>query len=115
MALMIMSANYIKSKMAQRKPISNSISLIYLRCNTDVMQDAHIPKGAIMAVDRSMKPRNGQVVIAIVDGELLVRRYFKKNYESKLTAPGYRMPEIVISTRIIIFGVVVSVVIQQKI
>ena len=47
----------------------------------DAMQDACIFDGDTLIVDRSVKLVNGRVIVAILNGELLVRR-FHKNFSS---------------------------------
>ena len=41
------------------------------------MVNAGIFKGDIAIVDKSVPPTNGKIVIAVVDGEMLIRRYEK--------------------------------------
>ena len=43
------------------------------------MKGAGIFPDDILVVDRSLKAENGKVVIAVIDGELTVKRYIKKN------------------------------------
>ena len=45
-----------------------------LRVSGNSMTGAGIHHGDILVVDRSVRPSNGQVVIAILDGELTVKR-----------------------------------------
>jgi len=47
----------------------------------DAMQEAGIFDGDTLIVDRSVKLVNGSVIVAILNGELLVRR-FHKNFSS---------------------------------
>jgi DNA polymerase V len=44
------------------------------RVSGDSMTGAGIHHGDILVVDRSVRPSNGQVVIAVIDGELTVKR-----------------------------------------
>jgi len=46
-----------------------------MKMNGSSMIDAGIYDGDILIVDRSIKPVNGKIVIAVVDGEMLIRRY----------------------------------------
>jgi DNA polymerase V len=41
------------------------------------MVNASIHDGDIVIVDRSIKPQSGKVIIAVVDGEMLIRRFEK--------------------------------------
>ncbi len=88
------------------------LSTYYFRCNSDAMIDAAITKGAILAVDRSISPRNGHIVVANVDGRFTVRYLQKNDYKAKLIAANKRYADIVMTRDMTIFGVVVSVVMQ---
>ena len=50
------------------------------------MRDAGIFDHDILIVDRSIKLANGQIIVAILNGELLVRR-FHKNFSSAFLIP----------------------------
>jgi len=41
----------------------------------EAMKKSGIFTGDLLIVDRSLKPKSGDIVIAELDGELLVRRY----------------------------------------
>ena len=90
------------------------LSTYYFRCNSDAMIDAAIMKGAILAVDRSILPSNGNIVVASVHGKFTVRYFQKNEYKSKLIAANRKYPDIVMNGDMVIFGVVVSVVMQMK-
>jgi DNA polymerase V len=42
--------------------------------NSDAMIGAGIYSGDVLIVDRSIKPVNGKIIVAILNGELLIRR-----------------------------------------
>lgn len=52
----------------------NKPSTIFMRVNGDAMIGAGISHGDVVIVDRSMKASNGKVVIASLNGEMLIRR-----------------------------------------
>jgi DNA polymerase V len=89
------------------------LSTFYFRCNSDAMVDAAIVQGAILAVDRSATPRNGDIVVASVEGKFTVRYLQRNEYKSKLIAANRKYADIVMNNDITIFGVVVSVVMQM--
>jgi DNA polymerase V len=89
------------------------LSTFYFRCNSDAMMDAAIVQGAILAVDRAIIPRNGDIVVASVEGKFTVRYLQRNEYKSKLIAANRRYADIVINNDITVFGVVVSVVMQM--
>ena len=55
--------------------IRNKPATFFMRVSGNSMINAGIYDGDIVIVDRSIKPQNGRVVIAVVDGEMLIRRY----------------------------------------
>ena len=54
--------------------IRDELSTFIVRVSGDSMQGAGIYDGDELIVDRSIEPRDGHVVIAIVDGEMTVKR-----------------------------------------
>ncbi len=54
--------------------IRNKPATFFFRMNSDAMIDAGIFSGDVLIVDRSVKAVNGKIVVAILNGELLVRR-----------------------------------------
>ena len=58
--------------------ISNRHSTYFMRVLANSMSDASIHDGDIVIVDRSIKAENGKIVIAVLDGEMLIRRFERK-------------------------------------
>lgn len=54
--------------------IRNKPATFFFRMNSDAMTDAGIFSGDVLIVDRSIKAMNGKIIVAILNGELLVRR-----------------------------------------
>lgn len=54
--------------------IRNKPATFFFRMNSDAMIDAGIHSGDVLIVDRSVKATNGKVIVAALNGELLVRR-----------------------------------------
>lgn len=57
--------------------VRNPPATFYVRVQGDSMHDALIFDGDILAVDRSIDPIPGRIVVAAVDGDLLVKRLNK--------------------------------------
>ena len=55
--------------------IRNKPATFFMKMNGSSMINAGIYDGDILIVDRSIKPVNGKIVIAAIDGEMLIRRY----------------------------------------
>ena len=74
------------------------------------MRDAGILPDDILIVDRSKQPTHNKIVIAAVDGELTVKRLFRRGERIKLLPDNPDYPEISINdeSQLIIWGVVVG-------
>ncbi len=55
--------------------IINKPATFFMRVSGNSMINAGIFDDDIVIVDKSIKPQNGKIVIAVLDGELLIRRY----------------------------------------
>ncbi|RPD43519.1 MULTISPECIES: LexA family protein [Chitinophagaceae] len=55
--------------------VKNKAYTFLLRVASNAMQEAGIQKGDVVVVDRVMEPKNGSVVIAALQDELIIRRY----------------------------------------
>jgi len=54
--------------------IRNKPATFFFRMNSDAMIEAGIHSGDVLIVDRSIKATSGKVIVAVLNGELLVRR-----------------------------------------
>src|SRR4051812_26458399 len=55
--------------------VSNKPATFFMRVSSDAMADAGIHHGDVVIVDRSIKAVSGKIVIAILHGEMLIRRF----------------------------------------
>jgi DNA polymerase V len=78
------------------------------------MKDAGINHGDILVVDRSLEAASGKIVIAIVNGELTVKRFVQSHASCQLVAANSDYPpvEITEDTDFSVWGVVTSVIHQ---
>lgn len=71
--------DYIEEKLDLNKHlIKHPAATFFVRASGNSMIDAGIHSGDILVVDRSLEPTNGNVVIAVVNGDLTVKRIQKK-------------------------------------
>ena len=95
--------------------IRNHLSTFLMKTSGDSMMDVGINDGDILVVDRSIEPKNRDIVIAILEGNLTVKRIlFKTNglvvLKSENTAcKDIKIPEF---ADLEIWGVVTSVIHQ---
>ena len=66
--------------------VKNKPATYFFRMKGDAMQEAGIFDKDVLIVDRSLKLANGKIIVAILNGELLVRR-FHKNFTSAFLIP----------------------------
>ena len=73
-------------------------------------------EGAVLIVDRAIQPKSSSIVIADVDGELMVKRFYKNGSVVKLLSENPAHAEITLSEgqELVIFGVVTYVIHQPK-
>lgn len=54
--------------------VKNRSSTFFMRVNSEVMAGAGIHCGDVLIVDRALEAKNGKIIIAVIGGELLIRR-----------------------------------------
>jgi len=77
--------------------VHNKPATFFFRMNSDAMMGAGIFSGDTLVVDRSIKPVSGKIIIAILDGELLVRRLHKNFNQLTLIAENKKFSDIQLS------------------
>jgi DNA polymerase V len=69
------SEHYIEGKLDLNEHlIKNPTQTFYVTVTGDSMSRAGIKPGATLIIDRAIEPRPGKIVIAIVNGEITVKR-----------------------------------------
>jgi len=94
--------------------IKNKPATYFFRMKGDAMKEAGIFDGDVLIVDRSVKLVNGKIIVAILNGELLVRR-FHKNFSSAFLIPEnnrYKSINLAEFSDFMLWGVVVYVIHQ---
>lgn len=83
-----------------------------LRVKGDSLKDAYIFSGDIVIVNPNLEPKNGQIVVAILDDAAVVKRFYKKKNEIELISENPEYDPIVINKKYPLFklvGIVVGV------
>lgn len=88
--------------------VKRPTATFYIKVAGESMRDAGIFPGDILVVDRGESPQHGHVVVAVVNGELTVKRLYRKGKTIRLDAenPAYPNIEIQGETELTIWGVV---------
>ena len=89
--------------------IRNRSATYLFRMKGDAMQEAGIFDGDILVVDRSLKLAEGKIIVAILNGELLVRRFHRNFFSAFLTPENNRYKPINLAefSDFVVWGVVV--------
>jgi len=74
--------------------IRNKPATFFMRVSGDAMIGAGIFNGDIVIVDRSVKPVSGKIVIAILNGEMLIRRLEKTFNKLRLIPETHKLVPI---------------------
>ena len=92
--------------------VQNKSATFFLRVKGDSMINAGIHDGDIIVVDRSVEPVDRSVVVAVIDGELTIKRLVKRNGVAELHAenPKYDPIRFKEGQELTIWGVVTSAV-----
>ena len=92
--------------------IQNKPATYFFRMRGDAMKDAGIFDNDILIVDRSLKLVNGKIIVAVLNGELLVRRFHKNFSSAFLIAENNRYKTINLAefTDFTVWGVVTYVI-----
>ena len=88
----------------------NKSATFFLRVKGDSMINAGIHDGDIIVVDRSIEPADRSVVVAVIDGELTVKRLIMANGTAELHAENRKYAPIQFKEgqELTIWGVVTS-------
>ena len=81
-----------------------------LRVKGDSLKDAFIFSGDIVIVNPNLEPKNGQIVVAILDDAAVVKRFYKKRSEIELVSENPEFKPIVIDKKYPSFKIVGIVV-----
>ncbi|MCA1788800.1 MAG: translesion error-prone DNA polymerase V autoproteolytic subunit [Thioalkalivibrio sp.] len=88
----------------------------FVQATGDSMTGAGIQEGNLLVVDRALEARHGDIVIAVIDGDLTVKRLEKREGKIRLVAenPAYEPIELKEGQELTIWGIVTSVIQRIK-
>jgi DNA polymerase V len=92
--------------------VQNKEATFFARAKGDSMVGAGISDNDLLLVDKSLAPVTGNIIIAVVEGELLVRRFIHRDGFALLQSENPNYPEIGIKDdqELQIWGVVTAVI-----
>ena len=107
------AADYEENKLdLNRYLIKNPAATFFVRAGGDSMIGAGIQPGDLLIVDRSLQPRDKNVVIAVLNGELTVKRIRIRNKNITLQPENehYPLQRIAQDMEFEVWGVVTSTI-----
>ncbi len=92
--------------------IARPSSTFFLRVSGDSMIGAGIHHGDLLIVDRSVEPRHGRVVVAVLEGAFTLKRLVRHRGRLRLEAahPGYPPLELTDADDTRLWGVAIHVI-----
>ncbi len=92
--------------------VKHPVSTFYLKVEGDSMTGANITHGDIVAVDKSLQPKTGDIVVAAVDGDFTLKHLKRDGQKAWLVAAHPDYPPIALheATDAVIWGVVTFVI-----
>ena len=92
--------------------IKHPTATFFVRVAGESMREAGIHSGDVLIVDRALIPGDGSVIIAIINGELTVKRLSKRHGKLMLMPENQQYPPLAITdtTAFEVWGVVTYVI-----
>ena len=105
--------DYLESKLDLNDYlIKHPSATFFVRVAGDSMVNAGIHNNDIIIVDRSIKPKHGKIVVAALDGQMTVKRLYRRDKKVILLPENelFKPIEISDSMEIVIWGVATNVI-----
>jgi|SRR5881394_3137601 len=93
------------------KPTSNAFAV---RVTGDSMIGRHICDGDIALLEHGPEPRSGQIVAALIDGEVTLKTFVVKNGKPFLRAENPKYPDLTPAEELVIQGLLKAIIRRSK-
>jgi DNA polymerase V len=92
--------------------VRHKTSTFFVRATGDSMRDAGIFSGDLLIVDKALTPSYGKIVIAVLNGEMTVKRFEKIHNRIFLCSENEKYPDIKVTEHddFSIWGIVTNVI-----
>jgi DNA polymerase V len=111
------AADYLEERIDLNKVfIKNPVSTFIINSTGDSMINAFIPPKAKLIIDRSISASNGDIVLAMLNGEFTVKFLRKNDFKCWLVPANSKFREIEITPgmELEIWGVVTAIFVDPK-
>ena len=94
--------------------VRNKPATFFMRVNSDAMVGAGIHNGDVIIVDRSLEAKSGKIIVAVLNGEMLVRRLERSFNKVRLLPETKKLAAIDVDpfAEFVVWGVVTYVIHQ---
>jgi DNA polymerase V len=110
--------DYIEDRIDLTKAfVPHPLTTFLFQCEGDSMINAFIPHRAWLLVDRSLTPENGDIIVGVLNGHMIVKFLKKNDYKCWLIPANSKYPDIEITAEIDfrIWGVVTHVITSKEV
>ncbi|MCW7552870.1 translesion error-prone DNA polymerase V autoproteolytic subunit [Endozoicomonas gorgoniicola] len=107
------AADYLEDRLSlDQLLVQHPTATFFARAQGNSMIGAGIHDGDLLIIDRSLTARSGDIVIALLDGELLVKRLKLNNKKAELHSehPDYPPVRLTAEQELDVWGVVTQVI-----
>jgi DNA polymerase V len=111
------ATDYLQERIDLNKEfIKHPLSTFIFECVGNSMINAFIPPKAKLIIDRTLKPKNGDIILAVLNGEFTIRRLIQNEYRCFLRPenPKYKEVEITAELQMEVWGVVAYIITDTK-
>jgi len=92
------AADYIQEEIDLNQHLRPRPSSTFIvRVKGDSMSEAFIPDGSLLIIDRSLKPASNMIVLAVLNSELVLKRFIKNSSGIRLMPANPKYPPIPIT------------------
>lgn len=92
------AADYIQEEIDLNQHLRpRPLSTFIIRVRGDSMSEAFIPDGSLLIIDRSVKPVSNMIVLAVLNSELVLKRFIKNSSGIRLMPANPKYPPIPIT------------------
>jgi DNA polymerase V len=97
--------------------VTHPLTTFLFQCEGDSMINAFIPKRAWLLVDRSLAPENGDIIVGVLNGQMIVKFLKKNDYKCWLIPANNKYPDIEITPGVDfeVWGVVINVITSKEV
>jgi len=109
--------DYVEERIDLNKElIQHPLATFMARCDNDSMINAFIPPNAKLIVDKSLTAQNGDVVVAVVNGDFTLKFLRKNNIKCWLVPANSKYKEMLVTPEMNmeIWGVVTHIITDTK-